>query len=105
VSFNVVAFLLKATIVETAETAVARKELCNHACCSAVAQYPSRDRCDTLAIMETTFFVRSVPGIYNEDQLSSETAVIRVGGKHEMAANLRRRETRSRGTSILGRRY
>jgi hypothetical protein len=61
VPFNFVAFLLKARIVKTAETAVARKRLCNHDRCSAMAQYPSCDRCHTLAIMEDMFSVRSVP--------------------------------------------
>jgi hypothetical protein len=56
-------------------------------------------------IMEETFSVRSVPGLYNEDQLplreSIETAVGRVGGWCEMTASLRARGLGSRGTSTL----
>jgi hypothetical protein len=60
---------------------------------------------DTLLIMEETFSVPSLPGLYNEDQLqlrvSLETAVRRVGGLCEMAASLREREPGSRGTSTI----
>jgi hypothetical protein len=43
-------------------------------------------------LLEAVFCVRSVPRLYNEDQLrlreSSETAVRRIGGWCEMAASL-----------------
>jgi hypothetical protein len=49
---------LPITDVYTGEstTAVAREQLCGHV-------YPTREH----AIMEQTFSVRSVPGLYNED--------------------------------------
>jgi hypothetical protein len=46
----------------------------------------------TKEVLEEVFSVRSMPRLYNEDQLPSEesleTAVRRVGGWCEMAANL-----------------
>jgi hypothetical protein len=59
--------------------------------------------------MEDTFSVRSVPRLYDEDQLplqeSLESAVRRVGGWCEMAVSLRGRELGSRATSTVGSRY
>jgi hypothetical protein len=50
--------------------------------------------------MEAVFSMRSVPRLYNEDQLplrqSLETAVRRERGRCEMAASLQGRESRSR---------
>jgi hypothetical protein len=55
--------------------------------------------------MEETFSVRSVPGLYDEDQLplweSLETKVRRVGGWSEMAARMRGRELLFQNFSIL----
>jgi hypothetical protein len=60
-------------------------------------------------LLEAVFFVRAVKRLYNEEQLplweSPETAVRRVGGWCEMAASLRGREPRSRGTSTVRSRY
>jgi myo-inositol catabolism protein IolC len=60
-------------------------------------------------LFEVVFSVRSVPKLYNEDQLplweSLETAIRRVEGWREMATSLLGREPVSRGTSIVGRRY
>jgi hypothetical protein len=59
------------------------------------------------AVMEETFSVPSIPGLYNEDQLplqeSPEMAVRRVGDWCEMAASLGGCELGSRGTSTVGR--
>jgi hypothetical protein len=48
-------------------------------------------RATTEELLEAVFFVRSVPGLYNEEQLplewSFETAVRTVGGWSEMAAS------------------
>jgi hypothetical protein len=59
--------------------------------------------------LETVFCMRSVPRLNKEDHLSSreslETTVRRVGYWCEMAASLRGREPRSRGTSTVERRH
>jgi hypothetical protein len=68
---------------------------------------------DTHATIEellvAVFSVRSVPRQYNEEQLrlreTPDAAVRSVGVWCEMAASLRGRESRSRGTSIVRNRY
>jgi hypothetical protein len=76
--------------------ATVREQFCGH-----VIYTETREH----AIMEETFSVRSVPRLYNEDQHplrhSLETAVTRVGGSCDAAANLRTRGLRSRGTSAV----
>jgi hypothetical protein len=52
--------------------------------------------------LEVVFSVRSVPRLYNEDQ-SSEMADRRGGGWRDVAASLRERDPRSRGSSTVGR--
>jgi hypothetical protein len=63
----------------------------------------------TEELLEVVFCVRSMPGLYNEGQLplrnSPEMAITRVGCWCEMAASLRGREPRRRGTSTVGRCY
>jgi hypothetical protein len=53
----------------------------------------STDTHTTVELLEAVFSVRSIPRLYNEEQLrlreSLETAVRRVGGCFEMAASLR----------------
>jgi hypothetical protein len=60
-------------------------------------------------ILEAVFSVRSVPTLYNEDNLplrdSPETAVKRIGIWCEMAASMRGHERGSIGTSTVGRCY
>jgi hypothetical protein len=60
-------------------------------------------------LLEVVFSVRSTLSLYNEGQLplrkSLEMAVRRVGGWCDMAASLRGHESRSRGTSTVGRCY
>jgi hypothetical protein len=60
-------------------------------------------------IMGAVFSVRSVPWLYNEDQLklreSLKMAVRKGGDWCEIAASLRGRESGSRGTSTVGRHY
>jgi hypothetical protein len=66
-------------------------------------------------LLEAMFSVRSVPRLYNEDQLPLRVsregvcrqAILRrqLGGWCEMAASLRGLEPGSRGTSAVGRRY
>jgi hypothetical protein len=59
-------------------------------------------------IMKAKFSVGSMPRLCNDQmplQESPEMAVRRVGGWCEMAASLRGRESRSRGSSTVGRCY
>jgi hypothetical protein len=67
--------MFKARIVEPTETTVARKRLWKHAPCLAMAQLASRDSSQVYVhnnrrTVEAVFSVRSVPRLYNEDQVS-----------------------------------
>jgi hypothetical protein len=89
-----VTYLLKAKILEPEKEPL----LCN-GCVT----------CNKRVTIEAVFYVTSVPRLHNGDQLplreSLEAVVRRVGFWCEMAASLRRRESESRGTSTVGRRY
>jgi hypothetical protein len=99
-----VACLLKSRIVKPAETVVTRQQLNNR------QMLASRDTQVTIEeLSKNAFSARSVPSLYNEDQLplreNPEMVVRGVEGWCEMAARLQGREPGSRVTSTVGRRY
>jgi hypothetical protein len=79
---NNVVCLLKARIMKPAETAIARKRLCRHFRCWAVAT--THMHATIKELLEAVFSVRFVPRLYNKRELplqkSIETALSRVGG-------------------------
>jgi hypothetical protein len=63
----IVACLLKARLMEPAETAVAREHLCKHSHCLVMATTDMHATIEKL--LESVFSVQSVSRLYNDDQL------------------------------------
>jgi hypothetical protein len=78
-----------AVLIGDSTAAATRQQLCGHVICPATREQ---------AIMEETFSVRSVPGLYNEDYviLRSEKLIAEAGTV---------REPRGKGASTIGSHY